>query len=138
MTVPHVKGINNHMGSKATRAPILMEFLMKEIKVRGFYFIDSRTHHETVALRRAIEKGVPAAERSVFLDNENDPDFIRKRIALLRQRAREEGYAIGIGHLRSSTIESLRAELPHFSEYGVEIKLPSELLVLMHRRQIIR
>ena len=50
--VPHAIGVNNHMGSRLTREPEYMRWLMHAIHQRGgLFFIDSRTTGESVALK---------------------------------------------------------------------------------------
>ena len=49
-SVPHVSGINNHMGSLLTRHHGQMSWLMQSISEQGLlFFVDSRTTDETVA-----------------------------------------------------------------------------------------
>ena len=51
--IPSVRGVNNHAGSKATEDPAVMDDILKVIKERGLYFIDSRTSRRTVAFDAA-------------------------------------------------------------------------------------
>ena len=61
-SVPHVVGINSHRGSLLTRHPGHMQWLMESIREReGLFFIDSFTHHESVALQIALENGIETA-----------------------------------------------------------------------------
>ena len=51
---------------------------------------------------------IPALERDIFLDNENDPDAIQAQFDKLLARAQKrKGQAIGIGHFRKNTVETL-------------------------------
>lgn len=116
-SVPHAVGMNNHMGSRATASPTLMGHVLGAVAAtpgpRGpLYFLDSRTSAETVALDTARRLGVPTARRHVFLDNEDDPVHVRRQLEELLATAREEGEAIGIGHLKPVTLTVLDAVLP--------------------------
>jgi len=126
--VPGARGMNNHMGSKATADPQLMGVLMEELKLRGLYFVDSRTSPETVALETARRGGVPARERDVFLDVVEDPQVIRHSLAEAVAVARTSGSAIAIGHVHPLTIEVLSAELPVLASQGVRLVRPSALV----------
>jgi len=125
-SVPLAVGMNNHMGSAFTTDIKAMRALMKVVKERDLYFIDSRTHHRTVAFITAQEAGVPSAERRVFLDHSQDPEYIRSQLELLAETANNEGVAIGIGHPYPETLQILARELPGMSEQGYRFVFASE------------
>jgi len=127
-SVPYVKGINNHMGSRFTEDESAMANLLKCIKGRDLFFIDSRTTPLTVAHRMAVRIGIPSAERKVFLDNEQNVDSILAKIDELGQIAMNEGKAIGIGHPRPTTISALRKGIPRLLSRGLNIVPVTELL----------
>lgn len=130
--IPHVQGVNNHMGSLLTRHPGHMTWLMQGLSANGaLYFIDSYTHPDSVALAIAHENGIPAARRDVFLDNVPDRAAIAAEFARLVKLARERGSAIGIGHPRTATLEFLAEILPRLKEEeGVELVPVSTLLAV--------
>lgn len=110
--VPGVVGLNNHMGSVATRDPALMDLMAFQVRDRGLLFLDSVVVRHSVALTRAEAAGVPSAARDVFLDNSPDPSVIRGQLADLESFALRHGYAIGIGHPRPHTLAALEEWLP--------------------------
>jgi polysaccharide deacetylase 2 family uncharacterized protein YibQ len=126
--VPHVVGINNHMGSKATADLRTMTWVMQELKSRDMAFIDSRTTRKTVAEQAADAQGVPANRRHVFLDNERNRDAILRQLAEAVSRCRIQGSAIAIGHLDKVTVDVLHGELPGLSKRGADLVAPSELV----------
>ena len=126
--IPHVRGINNHMGSDLTRQPLQMGWLMDELCARSLYFVDSRTNHETVAASTAEEYGVPNTSRQVFLDNELDAQAIAQRFAQVLALIEKEGSAVAIGHPYPETIAYLEEVLPKLNEQGIRLALVSELL----------
>ena len=131
--VPHTVGINNHMGSLITRHPGHMQWLMEEIRGRGdLFFIDSYTTAASVALQTAIEQGVPAARRHVFLDNDAAVD-IEQEFARLKRLADKQGYAIAIGHPYPATLAFLEAHLPRLQTEGYRLVPVSEIV----RRQSV-
>jgi polysaccharide deacetylase 2 family uncharacterized protein YibQ len=128
-TVPHVAGLNNHMGSLLTRHPGAMSWLMKGIQERGdLYFIDSRTTGMTVAEQTAREYAVPTARRNVFLDNQPSAAAIRKQFRLLLRRAHQNGSAIGICHPHDETMQVLATELAKLDKSGVRLVAVSQLI----------
>ncbi|MFZ0133882.1 MAG: divergent polysaccharide deacetylase family protein [Desulfobacterales bacterium] len=110
--VPGIKGINNHMGSKLTaEAPRLYQ-VFSVLKQEGLFFIDSRSTGETVGRASARLFQLPFAERDVFIDHVQDPDFMRAQIKGLIQAARKNGEAIGIAHPSKTTLRILEEMLP--------------------------
>jgi polysaccharide deacetylase 2 family uncharacterized protein YibQ len=101
------RGVNNHMGSSFTESREKISLVLRELKRRGLFFIDSRTTKETVGFEQAKKIGVPVAQRTVFLDNNPNPEVICKQIDRLLRVARQTGVAIGIGHPYRQTVEIL-------------------------------
>lgn len=120
-TVPHVIGINNHMGSLMTTQAAAMDELMLELRRRNLFFVDSRTHAATVAAARARLHGVPVLERDVFLDRDSDPAAIAAQLQRLEQLARRKGYALAIGHPLTATLDALERWLPTLAERGIRL-----------------
>lgn len=119
-TVPGAKGINNHMGSKATADRETMNAALEFARREGLFFLDSRTTHNTVALEVARDKKVPAAERHVFLDNVREIGAIREALTQGVALAREQGYAVLIGHATSPELALvLREEGAAIKEAGI-------------------
>ncbi|MBS3732360.1 MAG: divergent polysaccharide deacetylase family protein [Desulfobacterales bacterium] len=110
--VPHLHGVNNHMGSKMTADSAHMNQVLSILKKRGLYFIDSRTTPETLSRSSARLFHVPFAERDVFLDHVPEPGFIRSQLKHLVSVAQEKGRAVGIGHPYAATYRVLSEELP--------------------------
>jgi len=119
--IPHVQGVNNHMGSRLTARSQPMEWVMETLRRRNLYFVDSRTTADTQGLREAREAGLPAAERDVFLDHDPSEEAVRKQFRAMLTQAREQGTAIAIGHPHPETLKVLREMLPQASRRGVEI-----------------
>ncbi|NIS60270.1 MAG: hypothetical protein GTO13_06100 [Proteobacteria bacterium] len=127
--IPHIKGVNNHMGSRFMEDDQRVSILMEELRKRELYFLDSRTTAKTVGYRTAKELGIKTGERDVFLDNNSyDEAEIKKNISELAKIAKAEGKAIAIGHPHASTIKSLREMIPRLRESGIEIVPLSEVI----------
>jgi polysaccharide deacetylase 2 family uncharacterized protein YibQ len=111
-TLPGIKGVNNHMGSKLTSESTQMYQIFSILKQRGLFFIDSRTTADSMGRPSARLFQIPFAERDVFIDHYQKPDFIRKQFKELIRKARLKGYAVGILHPHSTTYQILRETLP--------------------------
>jgi polysaccharide deacetylase 2 family uncharacterized protein YibQ len=136
-SIPHVVGINSHRGSLLTRHPGHMAWLMEEIQRRGdLFFVDSYTTHESIALKLALEAGVPAVKRDVFLDPEQVPGTIAREFARLKKLARQRGFAVGIGHPYPETLTLLEDELPKLEDEGFELVSISRYVELKNNRSI--
>jgi hypothetical protein len=126
-TVPYVKGVNNHMGSKLTTHSEQIYQVFSVLKRRGLFFVDSRTTEASVCLPSARLLQLPFAQRDVFLDHVQDPAFIRKQFRELVRVARNRGEAIGIGHPHSTTYTIFKEALPELRQQ-VEL-VPASRLV---------
>ena len=127
-SVPGASGINNHQGSLVTSDTETFQRFLAVIRPYNLYFIDSVTHSSSVAFRDAQIAGVPAGRRTVFLDDSEDEKTIDYRIEQLKDKARENGNAIGIGHINSETIVALKNRIPFLIEEGFVFVYPSQLV----------
>jgi hypothetical protein len=127
--VPHISGINTHRGSLLTRHPGHMRWLMDEILERGnLYFIDSYTTADSIALQVARERGIPSVRRDVFLDPDRSPGTIAREFSRLKKVAREQGFAIGIGHPYPDTLRFLEQAIPTLPQDGFALTTIGELV----------
>ena len=111
-TLPDVKGVNNHMGSRMTSESSQMYQFFSVLKKRGLFFIDSRTTAESLGEPSARLFQVPFAQRDVFIDHYLKADFIRKQIKELIRIAKKNGEAVGIMHPHLKTLRVLQEMLP--------------------------
>jgi polysaccharide deacetylase 2 family uncharacterized protein YibQ len=121
------RGVNHHMGSYFTERKDKMGIVLRELKKRNLFYIDSRTTKETVALEMAKRMGLPSARRHVFLDNELSPRRIRFQMERLLGMAKRSGTAIGIAHPHKETLQVIK-EYRHRLEKNVKVIPASELV----------
>lgn len=120
--VPHVIGINNHMGSRLTQDEVVMQSVMQTLKqVGGLFFVDSLTSPNSVAARSARKQQIPTLVRDIFLDNVQQEMAIGKQLDRLIQLARQRGYALAIGHPYPETLAVLDRRLPMLQQAGVTL-----------------
>ena len=119
--VPHVIGVNNHMGSRFTSSDTEILTALRTIKRKGLFFVDSLTSHRSCAYMTARRINMNAGRRDAFLDTSRHPSAILNRLYQLANHALCSGTAIGIGHPYPETaaaIDQFRAEI---QGTGVEI-----------------
>ncbi len=126
-SVPYIKGVNNHMGSRITTMTPKMNQIFSVLKNKGLFFIDSRTTSATICKKSAASGNIPFAQRDIFLDHVQNEKFIRKQFQHLLKIAEHKGTAIGICHPHQITYEVIRQILPEF-EKKVEL-VPASSLV---------
>lgn len=126
--VPGVVGVNNHMGSKVTSDRRSITDVLEELKAKNLYFVDSRTIAASVAGEVAQVLGLRYGERDVFFDVEREKDTIRKRLWELTQKAKVNGFSIGIGHCQRMTLEVLQEEIPKIQAKGFRFVRVSEVV----------
>lgn len=126
--IPYIRGVNNHMGSRFTEDEGRMRVVLEVIKERGLYFLDSKTTPHSTISRLARGIGVRAIDRQVFLDNEQDSEYIKGQVERLITVAKAQGHAVAIGHPHPSTLSALKEMVPLLKEAGVEVVPLSSLV----------
>jgi len=123
-----VKGVSNHMGSMVTENQATCAMIFKELSRRNLYFLDSFVTARSVAFGLAKNIGLKCAKRDVFLDNVNDPEYIRGQIMRLKFLAAKRGVAVGIGHDRKTTLKVLSQMIPQLVKEGYRFVYLSEIV----------
>ncbi len=136
--IPHVKGVNNHMGSLLTERTEPMRWLMHELKARQLYFVDSRTSVRTQALIEAERLQLPSRRRDVFLDDTRDRNAIQRQLLLALKKARTRGSAIAIGHPYPETLDVLEQLPGLLDRMGIELVLASQLMPVSGAASVIK
>ena len=139
---PHLVGVNNHMGSRATSDERVMETVLAVVRDEGLFFLDSRTTHTSVAPILAARAGMPVLSRHFFLDHERSVTAINEQLDQALAHARRHGFAIMIGHVTvPETADILLERYGEIEQAGFEFLPLShapaagdvEQLVTMHR-----
>lgn len=125
---PGAVGINNHMGSEFTEQEEKMAAVLHVLKKKNLFFIDSVTSPESAGMRVAQRLGVRSARRNVFLDNEQERNYILGQLNQAVRLARKNGSAIAICHPHPATIAALAAALPELAGQGISLVPASQLV----------
>ncbi len=132
------RGVNNHMGSELSADPESMRAILGVLAEHDLFYLDSRTSPDSVGYSLALEMGLAAAERQVFLDAEAGPEAIRGQFRRLLQLARDRGAAVAIGHPHADTLAVLREEIPQALAAGFEFVPVSSLTNRAASRDVVR
>lgn len=124
--IPHIVGVNNHMGSKLTAQSAQMNQIFTILKKENLFFVDSRTAPKSQGKASARLLKIRFAWRDVFLDNFQEAEYISGQFQELVERAKKHGTAIGIGHPYKITLETLAIQLPKLKQ-KIKIVRVSEL-----------
>lgn len=122
----NIKGINNHMGSLISKNEGIMSVILKIVKERNLYYLDSKVTPDSVAPDLAKKIKIKCFERDIFIDKEENSDYIKNQIRKAIKLAQAKGHAIAIGHAKKMTLEAIKEMLPQIKEKTYPIKL-SEL-----------
>lgn len=119
--LPQAVGANNHMGSGFTEHADKMRVVLNVLKEHGLFFVDSITTPKTTGLKVAAEIKLPSARRDVFLDNEQNEEYIRGQLSQAVARARKNGRALAICHPHPATVATLAKALPELQAKGITL-----------------
>lgn len=98
-SVPHARGINNHMGSLAIENEEIVRAIVEVAKEKKLYIVDSGTSPNSKIPKIATELGVPFLKRDIFLDDISSPSYVAKQMRKLAEITEENGKGIAIGHV---------------------------------------
>jgi uncharacterized protein len=124
---PGSVGLNNHQGSLAMADRRVVRTLLKTVRDRHLFFLDSRTTPARVAEEEAKSLGTPFLARDVFLDAEGT-EGIAPAWARALFHARKTGSVIVIAHPHTSTLDFLESALPNLKARGLRLVKISELV----------
>ncbi len=126
--IPFVRGVNNHMGSRATEDPKVMQALMAALKKEKLYFIDSHTSPQSQGPEAARKAGVAFWQNDRFLDREENLEKIKKATRLAMRKAKKEGKAVAIGHPHPLTARAIREMIPEMEKEEIRLVFASEVV----------
>ena len=127
-SVPNAEGMNNHQGSAATSDERVMRLVIKELKKRNLFFIDSNTTKTTVAPQVSEEEGILFASRDVFIDNDADVELIKNQLRKAKIVALKTGKVFVIGHDKELTLQAIQSMIPEIEKSGVRLVLAKDIL----------
>ena len=127
-SLPHCRGLNNHMGSLATADPALMETVCRVLKDRDLYVIDSKTSAKSMVEKEARQEQLPFSHRDVFLDNVETPKAILKQLDLAVAHARRRGLVVAIAHFKLESLKVLQEAVGGLKDKGVKFVFASEIV----------
>lgn len=125
--IPDAIGMNNHQGSKVTAERAVMKAVLGELKKQNKFYIDSRTNPKSVAVEVARDLKVPVGANKIFLDAEDDEDFITSQMNRMADMASQNGQVIAIAHMRKKTFKVLERMMPQLEDQGIRFVYISDL-----------
>ena len=125
--LPGAIGVNNHEGSAAMADRRVVRTLLKTVRDRHLFFLDSRTTSARVAEEEAKSLGAPLLSRDVFLDAEGGGGM-EAAWEKARKLALRKGSAIVIAHPHPATLDFLGREIPKLEAHGLRLVKVSELV----------
>ncbi|MGC9975950.1 MAG: divergent polysaccharide deacetylase family protein [Syntrophales bacterium] len=128
--IPHLSGVNNHMGSKFMENEAKLEVVFRQIKERNLFFVDSRTTPLSQGPAIARKLGLRFISRNIFMDNDNDYITIFRNLTnrIDREFDLKSESVVMIGHPHQKTIQALREAIPVLQSRGIDI-VPVSTLV---------
>ena len=122
-------GMNNHMGSAFTQDKTKMEEFLKIVKEKNLIFVDSFTSPKSVAYKTAKTMGIPTLQNEVFLDNEDNLDYILKQLSIFKKRIKRDGSCVAIGHIHKKNLPAALSKIiPEFEKEEITFLTVSEYL----------
>lgn len=128
LSVPHAEGVNNHMGSAATSDERVMRVVLKHLKSKKLFFIDSNTISTTVAPQIAKEIGIRFTQRDVFIDNNPELNAVKAQLEKAKSLALKRGKVLVIGHDKKNTLQAIKEVIPNFKKEGIKFVLAKEIV----------
>ncbi len=126
-------GVNNHMGSRFTADAARMALVLDEIGRRQVFWLDSLSGPNSAGPALARKRGLDAAERDLFLDDDRSPG-VAHELAAMERIARSRGDVIAIGHPHGTTLTALEKWIATAQERGFTL-VPVSTVLLRRQQQ---
>ena len=126
--IPFAAGVNNHMGSKFTALPDKMNHVLRIVKEKKMFFVDSLTSSHSKGFATARDLNMAAAHRNIFLDNIAEESAVLYQLLKLAKIAREQGSAVGIGHPFFETASAIKTFCGRYNGSAVSLVHISEVI----------
>jgi polysaccharide deacetylase 2 family uncharacterized protein YibQ len=128
--IPHLSGVNNHMGSKFMEDESKLDIVFRQLKKRNLYFVDSRTTSLSKGPKIARKLGLRFISRRVFIDNDNNYMTIFRNLTtrIDGEFDHTSEAMVMIGHPHMRTIQALKEAIPVLKARGIDI-VPVSALV---------
>ncbi len=127
-SLPGIKGVNNHQGSRATSDAPTIRAALQVIKSRGLFFVDSYTYQATQGETIARELGIRTGHNALFLDGNSDVNAIKGKIVTAAKRATQNGSIIVICHARPNTATAWSEIYQELKDAGLQFVPVTQLL----------
>lgn len=118
--VPHISGVNNHMGSRFMEDGEKLTVLFAELKKRGLYFLDSLTTDHSKGKMASRTVGIAFISRDTFMDNNHDETDTLQILKDLLNKKNSCDRIVVIGHPYPGTVRAIRRILPFLDDYGIK------------------
>jgi len=128
MNIPHISGVNNHMGSKFMEDGEKVEIVLEQLKKKELFFLDSLTTNNSKGIQVARKIGLPHVGRDIFLDNNCNFEDALDILNNIAEKQNEWNTIVIIGHPHESTIQAIRKALPIFQNRKIHIVPLSDLI----------
>lgn len=125
--IPEAKGFNIHIGSGVCQYVNTVEEIYNYSIEHDLFFLDSRTHLNTICDKVAKNKNVVYLGRDEFLEPNGNKSYngVKNHLIIGANIAKEKGYSIVIGHVGShggeQTAQAIKDSINTIKSMGVEI-----------------
>lgn len=128
-SLPGIKGVNNHQGSKATANEPTMRAVLNVVKDRDLFFVDSNTSGTSMGDKLAGRMGISTGRNQHFLDNSSEVSEIKKQIWVAAELANRNGSALVICHARPATATAWEECYKELQASGITLVPVTTLLI---------
>ncbi|MEE8450140.1 MAG: divergent polysaccharide deacetylase family protein [Thermodesulfobacteriota bacterium] len=126
--IPYIKGVYSHLRPSFADDTVLMTVALEEIKAAGLYFFQGATGRTSLAYSLALDMGIKAGEKKIFLDNIKQRERVYEQLVRLSHQALKEGTAVGVIQPHPITMAVIKDNLPRLKRRGFLIVGLSEIV----------
>ncbi|RLQ88949.1 divergent polysaccharide deacetylase family protein [Notoacmeibacter ruber] len=112
-------GVVNYMGGRFLTQENAIGSVIDEAADRGLMFVDDGTVPGSRAAQLATKRGVPYARAGDALDNNRDPETIRRALTALEAKAMAGGPVIATASAFRATVEEISAWIDEAKSRGI-------------------